>query len=243
MSSPNAISGVIGSVAFASGFTSGNFAWELRTSGLLIENTGFAPTGGYRTRVGGNLGGWKGSYRCRQPVNATAEVSGPTYLAFPFEFSIEATSNVEDHECTPFGATWRTYVTANLLLDITGDYKVYVDDTNPAPAAEQTASAVFTIATGLSYSIPIITGEEITEGVAVDGKTPIITVPWKATGAPTIVGGLAGGATGSATFTAATGRTCAGTIVVAKAGIRCNRDASNSEWNVAFVGTGALTPA
>lgn len=233
------ISGATGNVAFASGFALSPYTWEVRPSGLVVETTPFSPSGGYVTRASANLKGWKGNYKCRQVVNASAAITGPSYLSNPFEFTVKGTC--KELESTKFGDTWRAYVAG--LLDMEGSYKVYVDSADALPLPLTTATALFTITTGVSYSIPIIICDEITVGVAVDGSTRIATVPWKGTGVPTITNGAIPGATGSATFTAYSGRTYSGTILVTTVGITVNRDNSNSEWSLDFVGNGALTAA
>jgi hypothetical protein len=235
----SAISGSTGNVTFANGFAVSPYQWEVRPSGLIVETTPFSPTADYVTRAGANLKGWKGNYKCRQPVTATAAISGPAYLANPFEYTLKLLC--KELETTAFGATWRSYVAG--LKDAEGSYKVYVDSAVALPLPLTTATALFTVDTGLTYSIPIIIGDEITVGVAVDGSTRIATVPWKATGAPTITGGAEPGATGAATLQAYSGKTYAGTILVTAVNLTVNRDNSNSEWSLDFVGNGALTPA
>jgi hypothetical protein len=241
---PNAvISGSLGNVTFASGFAVNPFEWEASISGLVRETTKFTPTSGYRTRESGGLSGWRGTYKCRQTVNASAAISGPAYVANPFAFSIKHVSNAAELPATKFGDTWRNYVSTNTLLDTTGDFSVYAEETAALPLPLTTATGLFTIDTGVTFSVPLIIGEEITLGVAVDGKSRIAKIPWMETAAPTIVGCPKAGDTGAATFLAHTSRQYSGNIIVVSAEISVNRDQPNSEWNIGFLGLGALTPA
>ena len=74
------ISGSKGNVTFVSGFAQSPFSWEARIAGLVRETTPFQPTNGYRTFASANLMGMKGSYKCRQTVNATAAITGPVFF-------------------------------------------------------------------------------------------------------------------------------------------------------------------
>ena len=58
-----AISGMIGSVTFAAGYTSNAHAWEADVTAEALITTGFSPTNNYQTRLVGLLD-WSGSYTC-----------------------------------------------------------------------------------------------------------------------------------------------------------------------------------
>ena len=55
------ISGIGGSVEFSSGYVTAVRSWSITISADSIETTDMAPTGNYRTRIGG-LKQWSGSY-------------------------------------------------------------------------------------------------------------------------------------------------------------------------------------
>ena len=55
------ISGIGGSVTFTSGYTTAVRSWSISITAEAIETTDMAPTGGYRTRIGG-LKSWSGTY-------------------------------------------------------------------------------------------------------------------------------------------------------------------------------------
>jgi len=239
------ISGSKGNVTFVSGFAQSPFSWEARIAGLVRETTPFQPTNGYRTFASANLMGMKGSYKCRQTVNATAAITGPAYLANPFAFTLRMGCNAEQLHATKFGDTWRNYVSVNVLKFIEVDFQVYVEDTTALPLPLTVATGVFTIATGLSYSVPLIICDDITIGVHVDGSSRMARIPWKATANPTLTGSPPeGGATGAATLIADSGgRQFSGNIVVTTAEIGVNRDQPDAEWNIGFLGLGAITAA
>jgi len=58
-----AISGMIGSVTYASGYTSNAHQWEADITAEALDTTGFSPGSNYRTRLVGLLD-WSGSYTC-----------------------------------------------------------------------------------------------------------------------------------------------------------------------------------
>jgi len=58
-----AISGVTGSVTFASGYVTNAFQWEIEGTAEELDTTPFSPTSGYATMTTG-LKRWRGSYQC-----------------------------------------------------------------------------------------------------------------------------------------------------------------------------------
>jgi predicted secreted protein len=55
------ISGIGGSVTFASGYVTAVRSWSITITSEALETTDMNPSGGYRTRIGG-LKSWSGSY-------------------------------------------------------------------------------------------------------------------------------------------------------------------------------------
>ncbi len=234
------IAGHDGSVTFASGYVANAHQWAARVGGTIIDTTPFTPTSDYRTRATGALQRWAGSYKCKQTITAATNIAGPAYIAFPVAYTLNL--ECEALDSTKFTDTAVTYIAG--LLTANGTYDTYVGDTTALPAAATTATGVFTVDTGKSWSIPLIIGDEITVTIAADGSSRIATIPWQSTGVVTPTGVVPTiAATGAATFVSYTGRQYSGTILITRITFSARADRSEGEYTIEFVGSGACTPA
>ncbi len=79
-----AISGKLGSVTFAAGYTTNCYKWDCTDSGEILDTTPFNPPGGYKTNTGG-LKEFTGSYECwlddTTPLPVALDTGAATFVA------------------------------------------------------------------------------------------------------------------------------------------------------------------
>lgn len=234
------ITGHDGSVTFASGFATSVKAWAMRVAAGIIDTTPFEPTSDYSTASAG-IQRWDGSYTCVHPATVASTVaasSGTPYLYNPYRYNVELTCNPLD--ATAFTAAAASHVAG--LLSARGSVDCYIDDTSPMLAAGQSATILFTLSTGVTYSIPAIV-ESVNYDVSADGSARTATLSVVNSGAVTAAGSPpVPGVTGAATFTADTGRELAGTILVTSVRVTKSASREDGEIVIGFVGSGAVTP-
>lgn len=234
-----AINGSVGSVTFAAGYTTNPFSWEVSNSKSIIDNTPFSPAGSFRTRTPG-IGSWTGSYRCHAGRTVTTTMAGPTYITFVPSYELTLTADILD--TTSFTDTDTTSISA--LYSMAGSFDAYLEDTTALPAPEAVAGAVFTVTAGVTYTCDIHTGEAVRVSVAADGSQRIATIPFISTGQVVDAGAPPmPGTTGAATFVATAGRQYSGDIIINSVNLTVSADRTQGEYNIGFVGTGALVEA
>jgi len=234
------ISGLTGSITYASGYVVLCDAWHLMLNAALQDGTPLSPTSGHQQLLAAAaLKGGAGRYHCKLAVDEIADYSGVSYNTNPEEWSFM--SMCEARETTQLKAAWRTFVAG--LINSGFEAVSYIDNITVLPLPGTSGTTQLTVTTGKNYEMGYIVGD-IDVGVSTNDEARRINMRALASAAPTSNGGLpVAGTTGSATFVAYTGRqyAAAGILVT---GILCrvNRRASYGDITVDFVLNGALTP-
>ena len=233
------ITGHDGSVTFASGYTTYNFAWTITDGGASVETTPFQPPGDSITRSFA-IADWSGEYRCRQvaTVNTGLTLAGGYYAPRAHSFTLEMTA--QDLLTTPFGANYNTRIAG--LLSATGSYDCYLDNTVVLPQRGSSDTVTLTIDAGDTYTIPMIV-REIGARVSTDGSDRHVTVTWESNGNFTETGTPIIGVGGAAVFIAEGGRQYSGNIIVTRIAISQTASRDIAEYTFGFVGNGDLTAA
>jgi len=235
-----AISGILGSVTFASGYTTLAHGWSMNIEAVPQDITGLSPAGNHQQlETTGLLSGASGMYRCKLAVVTASAMTGP-YVTDPEEFTL--VMRCEARETTPLGATWRTFIAGLLSTQLTE--VSYIDGTTPIPATIAAGTAVVTLDSGRSYSVPYIV-TRIDGGVDTEDVERRLTVEMLGSSAPTPTGlaTLIPGINGAFSFVAEGARLVSGTLLVTGVTIRVNRRTSEGSIEVAYVCTGTVTGA
>ena len=236
-----AISGITGSVTYASGFVTGAYAWSARTIGQILDITTFSPTSDY-TMADAGLLDWQGSYRCRAISTADTTVSldsGAGYVTNAFAYNVNIAC--EALPTTPFTAVYATRMAG--LLSASGTLECYCDSTTALSPGGTEGTLTFTFASGVTATIPLI-AEAYDIGVSVDGSQRHVRMNFQNSANITSAGSPPLPATtGAATFVAVTGRQLAGSILVT--GCRASKaaDRTQGEYEITWVGAATCTPA
>ncbi len=238
------VSGLLGSVTFANGYTTQVSKWHMDFAPAMQRLTALSPTGNHEVLATTNLlNGATGWYEAEFQVVPTTTVTGPTYISYPEYWRYRQMCAAL--ETTALTATWRTYIGG--LVTTEGEIGIYLNDTTALPLVE-TGTAVFILATGQQVSLPYIS-DGIGVGVSIDDDERRIVLRVKGSGAPTITGipplaATAGVVTaGAATLQATTSRTYAGNIQVTSVDVSANNRTSEGRIRIEFVSNGAIVGA
>lgn len=233
-----AINGMTGSVTFASGYVTSAHQWEINTQAEALDITPFSPVSSFTSAVVG-IKEWSGSYRCWKRADATTTIATAGYVTNPTKYRLRITC--ESLDSTAFTAAYRAKTGG--LLSAEGSWESIVDDTTALPTPGTTADGVFTLATGLAYTVPLIV-TRANVSVAADGSSRLVSCDFKNSGSITLTGAppIAGTA-GAATFLACTGRQYTGSILTTAVEIAMSADRTDGEYTFEFDGNGVLTAA
>jgi hypothetical protein len=232
-----AISGLNGNVVYASGYTTIVDGWNMNIEAALQDLTPFRPTSNHVVQMTSNLlKGATGGYNCKLGVDHLATLASAGYAGDPDEWTFVQTC--EAREITPFTAQWRTFIPG--LLDSEAEVIHYVDDGETVPLAGDSGTAVLTVTTGKTVSMPFIC-QSRSPGVTVADDQRRITAFLKASGFPTIVGLPAAGTTGTGEFYISANRALTATILVTRVQINVNRRESRGSIGIQYVANGEVT--
>jgi hypothetical protein len=236
----SAISGLTGSVTFASGYTILCDSWASAISAALQDETGLSPAGQHQQLMtAGLLQGGRGSYHCKLPVDAVAGSALSSYNINPEEWVFF--SACEARETTILGASWRTYLSGLVASGFIATQ--YIDATTPLIVAGGAGSATLTVTTGVNWTVPYVVSA-VGGGVSADDTERRVVIHGAVSSSGTANGGLPlVGTTGAAAFVASAGRQWSGTIMVTGITARVNRRMSQGDMNIEFVWNGTVTPA
>lgn len=126
------ISGIGGSVEFSSGYVTAVRSWSITISADSIETTDMAPTGNYRTRIGG-LKQWSGSYSAYVDGSAFASLDDQL-SGSPSSATFKLLSGSDDPNITG------TILITDIAITATTDSAVEVEFTFEGSAAPTLAN-------------------------------------------------------------------------------------------------------
>lgn len=235
-----AVSGLLGSVTYATGYTVLVDQWNLGIFASPQDLTPLTPTLGHQQLSATNLlQGAAGSYHCKLEVDHLATFTHSSYLSNPEEWAFFSACGAR--EVTPFLATWRSYVPGLLVGGFTT--VAYIDDTTPLVLAGTTAVATLTASAAASYSVPyVVTG--VDAGVSTDDtlRRVMVTAATISNPSPTVL--PVAGTAGDISLVAVAGRqyTIENILVT---GVMCsvNRRTGVGDIFVDFLANGAVVPA
>lgn len=251
-----AISGLNGSVTFASGYTDIVDSWNAFLSSTPQDLTPLSPEGSHvelfsPDNAAGLLRGGEGTYTCKLEVPETANISGTISgsddLLNPESWALR--SQCEARDITPLTAEWRTFVAG--LKSNSVEATFYIDDTEPLIVSGATADFALvvegTLAGEKHYDNVKVNIHEVSCGVAADDimrRTSIVGDVYG--GSDNLIDAenlpLAGDS-GAATFVAEGGRQYSGDILVTSVVCAVNRRESIGSIEVGFVFNGEVTAA
>ena len=234
-----AISGLTGSVTFASGYTTLVDRWTAALNATMQDITAFSPTSSHQAlATSGLVTGGEGTYHCKLAVPSTALFTGP-YAGFPESWTLRST--MTPREVTILGGTWKSYVGGLLSSEI--ELRAWVEDTTALPIAGTTGSAVLTAVTGQYYTVTYVMNSVDVEIDVDNPEGHILTTRGSTSAIPEVTGALPlPNATGSATFVAYTGRQYGGTIFITSVLAQVNRRTGIGGIDVGFVWSSTITP-
>lgn len=236
------VSGLDGSVTFASGYTTDVDSWIMRVFSTPLDKTAFQPTDNHQVLCSDMVNGAEGRYTAKVCVTTDSDITDTGDLYDPYPHRWFYRSEMTPRMATAFGDSWHSWNTG--LISTMFRMQTWLD-TAQAPPTVLSGTATLALDGTNSYEIPY-RSTSIDIGVAVDddGRREAL-IEGQATGAITANLLPEAGTSGSAEFLldSAGGAKYTTNIIVTAVEMVVDRLVPEGQIAVEFVVNNTLTGA